>query len=96
MDATTTRPAAAPRSEFARSFFGRLLRNPVGFLGFVLALFVIMAAALGPLIAPYDPLAQSIRDRFQGPSAAHWLGTDNFGRGHAIARSPRLPHLYQR
>jgi peptide/nickel transport system permease protein len=75
-------PAAArsPRSAFGRSFFGRLLRNPVGFLGFALALFVILAAALGPLLSPHDPLAQSIRERFQGPTSAHWLGTDNFGR----------------
>ena len=70
----------APRSAFARSFFGRLARNPVGFLGFVLSVFVILAAALGPVLSPHDPLAQSIRERFQGPSAAHWLGTDNFGR----------------
>lgn len=71
---------SAPRSAFARSFFGRLLRNPVGFLGFLLSLFVIFAAAFGPLLSPHDPLAQSIRERFHGPTAAHWLGTDNFGR----------------
>lgn len=63
-----------------RRFFARLWRNPVGFLGFVLALVVVLAAAIGPFVAPYDPLAQTIRERFQGPSAAHWLGTDNFGR----------------
>src|SRR5690606_2150949 len=78
--ATVPTPVRMPRSAFERSFFGRLLRNPVGFLGFVLAVFVILAAALGPLLSPHDPLAQSIRERFQGPSAAHWLGTDNFGR----------------
>lgn len=38
------------------------------------------AALLAPLIAPYDPLAQSITARLKGPSAAHWLGTDQFGR----------------
>ncbi len=61
-------------------FFARLRRNPVGFLGFLLSVLVILAALLGPALTPYDPLHQSIRDRFQGPSAAHWLGTDNFGR----------------
>ncbi|HNR00782.1 MAG TPA: ABC transporter permease, partial [Trueperaceae bacterium] len=61
-------------------FFTRLWRNRVGFIGFVVALVVVLAAALGPLIAPYDPLAQSIRERFQGPSGTHLLGTDNFGR----------------
>lgn len=63
-----------------RGFLARLVRNPVGFIGFVLASIVVLAAILGPLLSPYDPVAQSIRERFQGPSAAHLLGTDNFGR----------------
>lgn len=58
----------------------RLWHNRVGFIGFVIAVIVILAAFLGPVIAPYDPLAQSIRERFQGPTANHLLGTDNFGR----------------
>ncbi len=40
----------------------------------------MMLAAFAPWIAPYDPLAQSILARMKGPSAAHWLGTDQFGR----------------
>jgi len=63
-----------------RGFLARLARNPVGMVGFVLSLAVLLAAAFGPLLSPYDPVAQSIRERFQGPSAAHPLGTDNFGR----------------
>jgi peptide/nickel transport system permease protein len=42
--------------------------------------FLAGVAALAPWIAPVDPLAQSIMARMQGPSAAHWLGTDQFGR----------------
>lgn len=38
------------------------------------------AAVLAPVIAPYDPLAQSILARMKGPSPEHWLGTDQFGR----------------
>ncbi len=71
--------ATATRSG-RRGFFARLVRNPVGFLGFVLSVIVVLAAAFGPLLSPYDPVAQSIRERFQGPSATHLLGTDNFGR----------------
>jgi peptide/nickel transport system permease protein len=41
---------------------------------------LMMLAAFAPWIAPYDPLAQSILARMKGPSAAHWLGTDQFGR----------------
>jgi len=74
-------PATKPaRRRGRRGFFARLARNPVGMIGFVLSVIVVLAAALGPLLSPYDPVAQSIRERFQGPSAAHLLGTDNFGR----------------
>lgn len=52
-----------------------MLRFSLGFLGVVMA--VVLAA---PWIAPYDPLAQDILARMHGPDAAHWLGTDQFGR----------------
>jgi peptide/nickel transport system permease protein len=40
-----------------------------------------VALALGASwIAPYDPLAPSVVARLKGPSAAHWLGTDQLGR----------------
>jgi peptide/nickel transport system permease protein len=41
---------------------------------------IAVAAVFAPLIAPFDPLAQSIVARLRGPSALHWLGTDQFGR----------------
>ena len=44
------------------------------------ALALMALAIFAPLVAPYDPLAQSIIARLKGPSAAHWLGTDQFGR----------------
>jgi peptide/nickel transport system permease protein len=47
-------------------------------LAFV-ALQVFVAVAAG-WIAPYGPLDQSIVARLKGPSAAHWLGTDQLGR----------------
>ncbi|WP_349360705.1 ABC transporter permease [Stappia sp.] len=47
-------------------------------LGMIVALTLVALAA--PVIAPYDPLAQDILQRLKGPSAAHWLGTDQLGR----------------
>ena len=57
-----------------------LLRSPAGIAGSLLLLLVAVAALFGPLLAPYDPQAFSPLERLQGPSWAHPLGTDQFGR----------------
>ena len=45
------------------------------------ALVVILGAALlAPWLAPHDPTAQNFDQMLNGPSAAHWLGTDDLGR----------------
>ncbi len=44
-----------------------------------MALFTLIAI-LAPWISPYDPTAQNYGAILQGPSAAHWLGTDYLGR----------------
>jgi len=45
-------------------------------------LFFLLAlcAALGPALAPFDPLASDTAEALTGPSAAHWFGTDQLGR----------------
>ncbi len=48
--------------------------------GATLALFWVVLALGAPLIAPYDPIAQDLTRTLSGPSLAHPLGTDNFGR----------------
>jgi peptide/nickel transport system permease protein len=45
----------------------------------VFVLFLLMAL-FGPLVAPYGYADQSVADRLQPPSLAHYFGTDNFGR----------------
>jgi peptide/nickel transport system permease protein len=39
-----------------------------------------LAAVAAPSFAPYEPAAQSVLQRLKGPTALHWLGTDQFGR----------------
>lgn len=41
---------------------------------------VVVLAVLGPWITPYDPDAFAMRARLAAPSAAHWFGTDEYGR----------------
>jgi peptide/nickel transport system permease protein len=45
----------------------------------MLGLLILIAIAPGA-ISPYDPLAFDYQAIMQPPSAAHWFGTDNFGR----------------
>ncbi len=40
---------------------------------------ISLACLLAPL-SPYDPNAVDLLSKFKDPSAAHWFGTDNFGR----------------
>jgi peptide/nickel transport system permease protein len=58
----------------------RFLSSPTAVVGTLLLLLVCGAAVFGPFIAPYDPQQFHPPIRLQGPSAAHWLGTDQFGR----------------
>jgi len=40
----------------------------------------LLVAVFGAALLTQDPLAQNLLARNLGPSAAHWLGTDSFGR----------------
>ena len=53
-----------------------LRKTPIGLL-IVLLFFVL--GAVGPLIAPYDPLAIDLLHEYEPPSAEHWLGTGDNG-----------------
>jgi len=62
--------------------FGRALaRHPLALTGLAIILLLVLVAALAPLLAPYAPSTQHLLDRLQAPSARHWLGTDELGRG---------------
>jgi peptide/nickel transport system permease protein len=55
-------------------------RKPLGAVGLIIVAVLFFSAVFAPLIAPYSFEKQSIRERYQGPSASHWLGTDDLGR----------------
>ncbi|WP_282605079.1 ABC transporter permease [Pelagibius sp. Alg239-R121] len=58
----------------------RLLSHPQGAIGLGLGAILILAMAFGPLVAPYDPESFDYSARLVGPTANHWMGTDQFGR----------------
>lgn len=51
-----------------------------GAVGCVLVTVVMVAAVFAPWVATHDPDSLNVMNRFAGPSAAHWLGTDHLGR----------------
>ena len=58
----------------------RLRRNKLAVLGLVVLVLFVAIALLTPWIAPYSYQAQDLELGASPPSAAHWLGTDIFGR----------------
>jgi len=57
-----------------------LWRNRLATVGAVMVLILFLVALLAPFLARYDPVKQNYREMLQGPSAAHYFGTDKFGR----------------
>ena len=62
-----------------RAAISQILREKGGKAGLVMVVLVVVIAILGPVLA-MDPNKIDIPAQFAGPSAAHWLGTDNLGR----------------
>jgi peptide/nickel transport system permease protein len=85
MTDATFNPALARRADETiespmRRALRRLRRRKAAVAGLVgIAIFVILAV-FAPLIAPYDPAAQSWTSVRKAPSWVYWLGTDDVGR----------------
>jgi len=73
-----TQLAAAPRSP-ARVRLDLLLADRGACIGLLIIAAVVLLAVFAPYVA-MDPTEQSIVNALQPPSAAHWFGTDEFGR----------------
>ncbi|GLZ78684.1 peptide ABC transporter permease [Actinorhabdospora filicis] len=74
MATTTPTALVTPRRGFRL-----VLRNRKAAAGLIILGVFALVAALGELIAPYDPDALSPA-LLEGPSGAHWLGTTNTGQ----------------
>jgi peptide/nickel transport system permease protein len=58
----------------------RALRHVTFAVGFAITALLLLTAALSLSYTPRDPIEMSMDARLQGPSEAHLLGTDQFGR----------------
>ena len=63
-----------------RSTVTELWSDKPGLFGLFVMIAVVVMAVFAPLLAPFPPDQQSLFDRLQAPSSAHWMGTDQLGR----------------
>jgi peptide/nickel transport system permease protein len=74
LDATMLAAAGPPSTRRRRRVPLRLL------IPATLVLAWIVATGIGPMLLPFSPTRSDLYVRLRPPSAAHWLGTDEFGR----------------
>ena len=67
---------AKKRRQFIRALFSR----KIVLVSACIVMLIILVAVFAYQIMPFDPNKPAVRERNQGPSAAHLLGTDEFGR----------------
>jgi peptide/nickel transport system permease protein len=65
--------------DMATSVWRRFRRHPGAVAG-IMILFVLILLTIFAFVSPYDAETSTIRERFQGPSSSHWMGTDALGR----------------
>ncbi|WP_214470495.1 ABC transporter permease [Mesorhizobium sp. dw_380] len=66
--------------ETLSSILAKAFRNTAFVAGFVITVLILAMAVISYVWTPYDVTRLVISDKTQGPSLAHWFGTDHFGR----------------
>ena len=66
--------------EETRSRWERWRSNPNLVIGGLIVGFIVLVALVSLFWTPYNPLAVDTSHVLAGPSARHWLGTDEYGR----------------
>jgi peptide/nickel transport system permease protein len=80
LDHASALPEAAPHRGFLTQAGEFCRTQPLGAIGAGIILLMLLVGALAPLLAPYNPVANSFSSMLSPPSMQHWLGTDAFGR----------------
>ncbi|MBO8142219.1 MAG: ABC transporter permease [Firmicutes bacterium] len=58
----------------------RFASNRLALASVIFLLLLHALVGIGPLLVPHSPETTNPRNSFMGPSAEHWLGTDELGR----------------
>jgi len=75
-------PASLPAVRRRSAVVDFCRQQPLGAVSFVIIFVMMFAGIFSPWVAPYDPLQISFdpAESLAPPSAAHWFGTDAYGR----------------
>lgn len=80
MTAQTASTIPQPIERAWTTFARKLARDPLGLLGFVIVVLLVLSAIFADVLATHDPFQMAPRQRMLEPSTAHFLGTDQLGR----------------
>ncbi|TEU12066.1 MAG: ABC transporter permease [Anaerolineales bacterium] len=85
MEDSRSRPRSQGQTRLYRSSLfldavRRLFRDKLALVGLVIMGTFLLTAILAPVLAPYDPIEQSLVDRREPPSSQNPLGLDDLGR----------------
>ena len=70
----------ADSSSKVKEFIKKFMKRKTAVAAFIIMVFLLIIAIIGPSLAPYDPGAFDYDNILSGPSAKHWFGTDQFGQ----------------
>ena len=80
-DSSSGRVAETKRHSALVGFFIRLIKEkPLGTVGGVITLLLLLTGIFADFIAPYGESETHMVDMLAAPSARYWLGADNLGR----------------
>ena len=68
------------RRTFFAETFASLRKDPLGIMGLVIIVLILLATIFASILSPYDPLEVDVYNRLASPTWQHWLGTDQLGR----------------
>ena len=67
-------------SSLLRETLTRMVKSPTSKVACAALCVIVICCVAAPLLTPYKPTDMDVTHMFSGPSAAHPLGTDSYGR----------------